>query len=37
MQGVMSVTSWAAVALGMDDKVGSLEPGKEADVLVVRG
>ncbi len=37
MQGVMSVTSWAATALGMDDKVGSLEPGKEADILVVRG
>ena len=37
MQGVMSVTSWAAAALGMDDKVGSLEPGKEADILVVKG
>ena len=37
MQGVMSVTSWAAAALGMDDKVGALEPGKEADILVVNG
>ncbi len=37
MQGVMSVTSWAATALGMDDKVGALEPGKEADILVVEG
>ena len=37
MQGVMSVTSWAAAALGMDDKVGALEPGKEADILVVKG
>ena len=37
MQGVMSVTSWAAAALGMDDKVGTLEPGKEADILVVDG
>ena len=37
MQGVLSVTSWAAAALNMDDRVGTLEPGKEADVLVVRG
>ena len=37
MQGVMSVTSWAAAALGMDDKVGTLKPGKEADILVVDG
>ena len=37
MQGVLSVTSWAAAALGMDDKVGTLEPGKEADILVVEG
>ena len=37
MQGVLSVTSWAAAALNMDDKVGTLEPGKEADALVVRG
>ena len=37
MQGVMSVTSWAAESLGVDDKVGTLEPGKEADVLVVKG
>lgn len=37
MQGVMSVTSWAAEALGVDEKVGTLEPGKEADILVVEG
>ncbi len=37
MQGVLSVTSWAAAALNMDDSVGTLEPGKEADVLIVRG
>ena len=37
MQGVMSVTSWAAEALGVDDIVGTLEPGKEADILVVSG
>ena len=37
MQGVMSVTSWAAESLGVDEKVGTLEAGKEADVLVVNG
>ena len=37
MQGVLSVTSWAAAALNMEDSVGTLEPGKEADALVVRG
>ena len=35
MQGVMSVTSQAAEALGVDDIVGTLEPGKQADILVV--
>ncbi len=37
MQGILSVTSWAATALNMDDKVGTLEPGKEADILIARG
>ena len=37
LQGVLSVTSWAAAALDMDDQVGTLEPGKLADVLVVDG
>ena len=37
MQGVLSVTSEAAKALGVDDVVGTLEPGKEADVIVVDG
>ena len=37
MQGVLSVTSWAADALGVSDTVGTLEPGKAADILVVQG
>ena len=37
MQGVLSVTSEAAKALGVDGIVGTLEPGKEADVIVVHG
>lgn len=37
MQGVLSVTSWAAQALGVSDIAGALEPGKAADILIVRG
>ena len=37
MAGIMSVTSWASAALGMDGIVGTLEPGKEADILIVNG
>jgi len=37
MQGILSVTIEAAGALDMDDIVGSLEPGKKADVIVVDG
>ncbi len=37
MKCVTSVTSEAAKALGVDDTVGTLEPGKEADVIVVDG
>ena len=37
MQGILSVTSEAAKALGLDDIVGTLESGKEADIIVVGG
>ncbi len=37
MQGVLSVTSEAAKALGIDSGVGTLEPGKEADIITVDG
>ena len=37
MQGLLSVTSEAAKALGVDDIVGTLEAGKEADIIVVDG
>jgi len=37
MQGVLSVTSEAAAALGIDDVTGTLEPGKEADIVVIDG
>ena len=36
-QGVVSLTSEAAASLAIDDLTGSLEPGKEADLIVVGG
>ena len=36
-QGVHSVTGDAARSLDMHDKVGTLEPGKEADLLILDG
>jgi imidazolonepropionase-like amidohydrolase len=37
MKGLQSVTSEAAKALGLDDLVGTLETGKEADLIIVDG
>jgi imidazolonepropionase-like amidohydrolase len=37
MEALMSGTSEAAKALRISDRVGTLEAGKEADVLVVNG
>jgi len=37
MQGLQSVTGEAAKALGVDDEVGTLEPGKQADVIAMPG
>lgn len=37
MQGILSVTSDAAKSLGVDSSVGTLEQGKEADVVVIDG
>lgn len=37
LTALQAVTSRAATALGIDDRLGTLEPGKLADVLVVDG
>ena len=37
MEGVRGLTIVPALAAGLGDRVGSLEPGKDADVLVVTG
>ena len=36
-KAVASVTGDAAAALGIDDEVGTLEPGKQADIIVIDG
>jgi len=37
MQAILSATRDAATSLGVGELVGTLEPGKEADILVVEG
>jgi imidazolonepropionase-like amidohydrolase len=37
MQAIMAATSAAAALLGIDHVVGTIEPGKQADILIVDG
>ena len=37
MQAIAAATRSAARALGMEDQIGSIQPGKQADLLVVDG
>lgn len=34
---LLAVTRWAAECIRMDDRIGTLQPGKRADVLAVKG
>ena len=36
-QSIQSATRWAAELMGWDDRVGSLEPGRYADLVVIDG
>jgi len=37
MQALVAATGWAAGCLGMDDRIGTIETGKLADLIVVDG
>ena len=37
MEGIVSVTSEAANSIGIGEKVGIIEAGKEADIIIVDG
>jgi imidazolonepropionase-like amidohydrolase len=37
MQAVRAATQWAAQCLGLDGELGTLEPGRLADLIVVDG
>ncbi len=37
VDAIMAATKWGAELLGMDDMIGTLEPGKEADIIAVEG
>ncbi len=37
MQAIQAATGWAAECVGLDKDIGTLVPGKLADILVVDG
>ncbi len=37
MQAIKSATYWPAVAMGVEDEVGTIAEGKVADIIAVRG
>jgi imidazolonepropionase-like amidohydrolase len=37
MQALQAATGWAAECLGLEDEVGTVTPGKRADLVAVEG
>ena len=37
MEAIMAATSAAAQLIGIDDQVGTIQQGKEADLLLIKG
>ena len=37
MQAILSVTRWAAESIHVDNEVGTIQPGKFADIIAVKG
>lgn len=37
MEAIRSATYWPSVAMKVDDQVGTVTPGKYADIIAVRG
>ncbi|MFA6167211.1 MAG: amidohydrolase family protein [Gemmatimonadaceae bacterium] len=37
METIRAATFWPSVAMGVDKQVGTIEPGKIADIVAVRG
>jgi imidazolonepropionase-like amidohydrolase len=37
MEAILSATASAAALLGFDDRVGTIQPGKQADLVIVEG
>jgi imidazolonepropionase-like amidohydrolase len=37
METIRAATFWPSVAMGVSDRVGTVTPGKTADIIAVRG
>ena len=37
MEAIQAATYWPAVQMGVSDQVGTISPGKTADIIAVRG
>ena len=37
MEAILSATASAAALLGLEDRIGTIQPGKQADLIIVEG